>query len=379
MTVGGVMDAVLWPSCVGLGLVFAVAGAAKLRAPRQAADSLVQFGVPPALASGVRVVLPIAELAVAVTLLIPRSAAVGAVAATGLLTVFSVVVAIALARGRRPACNCFGSLGTDQIGTRTLVRNGLLIGLASLIAIAGAGHPERLGWGRFASTFDADGRTALAGGALLVALVVLQAWMLIKLMRRNGELLLRIDELEDVSGHDTVSRSMGLAPGSEAPDFRLGGVHGEMITLESLLAPERPVLLMFTDDGCGPCATLMPDVARWQQERASIVTIALITRGSSAVSRAKAAEHGLVNVLVQADREVADAYRSPGTPSAVLIGADGLIHHDIARGVDAIRTLVDALPDTTTTDYAPHMSGNQMARDTFDEAYNQTMGLGERR
>ena len=39
--------------------------------------------------------------------------------------------------------------------------------------------------------------------------------------------------------------------------------------------------------------------------------------------RAEAAEHALAHVLLDADHQLYSAYQANGTPSAVLIGADG--------------------------------------------------------
>jgi len=43
---------------------------------------------------------------------------------------------------------------------------------------------------------------------------------------------------------------------------------------------------------------------------------------------------------LQRDREVSDAYLSPGTPSCVLIDPDGAIASELAAGADSIRRLV---------------------------------------
>jgi thiol-disulfide isomerase/thioredoxin len=248
---------------------------------------------------------------------------------------------VRLARGEHPQCHCFGRLSTGRIGVGTLVRNGALLVLVALIVAEGWGHPERLGPSRLVSPFTARDWFVPTVGVLLVAVVALQGWLLLKLMSRHGRLLVRIDKLEEALGFDEIPSEIGLSFGTEAPDFRLKGLHGETITLESLLAPGKPLMLMFTDPGCGPCATLMPDVARWQQEQAGAITLAIMTRGDSAINRATATEHGLVNVLIQEGREIADAYRSPGTPSAVLIGSDSTIRGRMVAGADAIRALID--------------------------------------
>jgi hypothetical protein len=46
---------------------------------------------------------------------------------------------------------------------------------------------------------------------------------------------------------------------------------------------------------------------------------------------------------VQRDREVAVAYAYAGTPSAVVVSADGRVASRVATGPDGIRALVTAL------------------------------------
>jgi thiol-disulfide isomerase/thioredoxin len=117
-------------------------------------------------------------------------------------------------------------------------------------------------------------------------------------------------------------------------------VYGETITLDFLRAPGKPVVLLFSDPGCGPCNMLLPEVGRWQRDYAGKLTLALISRGSVEANRTKASEHGITQVLLQKDRETAEAYRDQGTPGAVLVRPDGMIGTPLALGADAIRALV---------------------------------------
>jgi thiol-disulfide isomerase/thioredoxin len=98
------------------------------------------------------------------------------------------------------------------------------------------------------------------------------------------------------------------------------------------------VLLLFVNPHCGPCQALLPEVARWQTDYASALTIAIVSEGSAAANRDKKIP-GLERILLQREREVAGAYHSYGTPGAVLID-DGRIISDVAQGAVDIRALV---------------------------------------
>jgi thiol-disulfide isomerase/thioredoxin len=126
---------------------------------------------------------------------------------------------------------------------------------------------------------------------------------------------------------------------TEAPAFSLTGLDGIPVSLDVLRAFGKPLMLLFTETGCSACEAILPDVARWQAEHADRMIIVPIGRGDLQVNKAKAMRHGLENVLLQENREVAEAYKVQGTPSAVLI-KDGLIASPLAAGPDAIRDLV---------------------------------------
>jgi peroxiredoxin len=112
------------------------------------------------------------------------------------------------------------------------------------------------------------------------------------------------------------------------------------MTLAALRALGKPVVLIFSDPGCGPCTALLPEIGGFQREHATKLVVALISRGTVEANRPKASESGLTHVLLQKDREIAEAYQASGTPSAVLIRRDGTIGSPLAQGADAIRGLI---------------------------------------
>jgi len=101
---------------LALTAAFAVAGVAKLLDRSGTREALREFGVPEGVVLPGGAILPLVELAVA-ALLIPISTAwVGAVAALALLLLFTAVVGLTLARGRRPECHCFAPARRDPRG-----------------------------------------------------------------------------------------------------------------------------------------------------------------------------------------------------------------------------------------------------------------------
>ncbi len=120
-------------SALLLAIVLGWAGVAKLRDLPGTARSFAALGlrVPVVIVVG-------AELATGLVLVLrPRS---GGIAATVLLSAFTVVIVRALAARQTVTCGCFGSASNDPVGPATVVRNVLLLG-AGATALAAA-RPE---------------------------------------------------------------------------------------------------------------------------------------------------------------------------------------------------------------------------------------------
>jgi thiol-disulfide isomerase/thioredoxin len=305
------------------------------------------------VAAALGLVLPLAELAVAATLLPASTAWWGALGALALLLLFVVGISINLARGKKPECHCFGQLHSAPAGWRTLARNAVLAAIAGFVLLAGyeggSAGPSAISWLGALSTAQL---LSLLGGVLVLALLAAQWWFLVHLLRQNGRLLVRLEALEaslatdggvvgpSQNGTPVDQVAEGLPVGSEAPNFSLSGLYGESLTLEALRSSGKPLMLLFTDPGCGPCNALLPEVGRWQEEYAHKLTLSLVSRGEVEENKTKAQEHALKNVVLQKDWEVSESYEVRGTPSAVLISPDGKIASPVAGGAEGIRGLL---------------------------------------
>jgi Methylamine utilisation protein MauE len=124
-----------------LVVVLVAAGVAKLAGPDRflrALTSLPWLSLPAARA--LTRLVPLAELGVAALLVVLPLA--GAVAALGLLVVFTGVLAGELVAGRRFSCGCFGGMESRPAGPITLLRNVLLLAAAgTIVALPGDAEP----------------------------------------------------------------------------------------------------------------------------------------------------------------------------------------------------------------------------------------------
>ena len=339
------MSLVLLLARVLLTGVFVTAGLAKLADLSGSHQALRDFGVPARLARPLGLLLPLAELVVAVALLPTNSAWWAALGALALLLLFVIGISYNLTHGRTPDCHCFGQVYSKPIGWPTLLRNLLLAALAGVVVGFGRTNAG-LGVLEWVAVLTVAQRIELLAGIILAAVLVVEGWFLLHILGQQGRLLLRLEELEARAALQAAPSTAASAPagelplGSQAPALRLPGLSGETITLDVLRARGKPVLLLFSDPGCGPCIALLPEIGRWQRDYSGKVTLALISRGSAEANRSKTTEHGITQVLLQHDREVTTAYQATGTPSAVLIRPDGTIGSSLAQGADAIRALV---------------------------------------
>ena len=180
---------------LALAALFAIAGAAKLADRDDARRTLRGFEVPERLVATLAVLVPVAELATAGALIASRTIVAGALAALVLLAAFSAAIAVAIARGRQVDCGCFGRLYSAMVSRRTLARNGALIAVAAFVLARALSAPptNATDW---LATLSGWPAAALAGCLVLVALTLVHGAVSWQLLRQNGRLWQRLDELE---------------------------------------------------------------------------------------------------------------------------------------------------------------------------------------
>lgn len=317
--------AVLSLRCL-LALVFAVAAAGKLLDLTGSRRALEEFGVPEGVARLGGVALPLAELAVAIALVLRPSARWGAVGACVLLMAFVAGVGRAMAQGRAPDCHCFGQIHSEPAGPSTLIRNAVLAAMAVFVIAAGPG--PSLNGALSGLNASQAGLVGVSAAAVLLALSLLQLWS--DRSRLKRELAVAI-----------AARSpAGLPRGMQAPEFALTPVRGSAGSLGELLEGGRQAVLVFVSTSCGPCQALMPSLARWQETLSESLAVAAIFSGEQAEIERQSDAHGFTLAMAQEDDETFRTYALRGTPSAVLVDSEGVIAGAPAEGAPAIESLV---------------------------------------
>lgn len=342
------MDFILLPARLLLALTFLVAGTTKLIDRTAFQQTLPEFGVPQRWLAPLHILIPVCELIIGLAMLGDNTFRWGGVAALAVLMLFTAAVAINLLRGRRPSCHCFGQLSAGNVNRWTLFRNGLLVLLTIFVLWRG---PRQTGAG-ITDILTAAGALSL-GGLLPImiglALFAVQGWLIFHLLRQNGRLLLRLEALESRIGASDLPlpfppptpNQNGLKVGARAPSFRLPASNQPgPVSLKTLLAHRRLLMLIFIDPGCGSCTQMLPEIVRWQQAHASRLTIAVISRLTKNGNESSVGQKSLHYLLLQQKHEVAEAFHVRATPSAILLRPDGTIVSVLATGPEAIRNLV---------------------------------------
>src|ERR671911_405760 len=392
------MDAALLIARLVLAAVFTIAGVAKLADLKGSRQAIIDFGVPSAIAAPLGLLLPLAELTVAATLLPASTAWWGALGALALLSVFVVGITYNLARGRKPECHCFGQLHSAPAGWKTLARNGVLAAIAGFVLWAGyeGAGPSALSWVGALSTAQL---LSLVGGVLVLFLLAGQWWFLVHLLRQNGRLLVRLEAVEATlaEGGSVVAPSVNGTPvdqaeglpegirgllsyavgeraqlpmqphqpqtegqpcpncgkvhaaaptvpaalplGEPAPEVKLPDLEGNTVELTKNFKGQQS-LLVFWNPGCGFCQQMLSDLREWEQNPPEEAPkLLIVSAGTEEANR----EQGLSSTVVL-DQNFATgrAFGASGTPSAVLVDAQGKVASDIAVGAPAVLELAGA-------------------------------------
>jgi thiol-disulfide isomerase/thioredoxin len=134
---------------------------------------------------------------------------------------------------------------------------------------------------------------------------------------------------------DRVVDAPGLPLGAPAPELELRELDGDRVKLADLQG--RDTLLLFWNPDCGFCRSMHGDVLAWEAT-ANGVTPQLVVVSSGA-EEATRAEGFRSRVLLDAEFAAGAAFGTGGTPTAVLVGADGRVASGVVAGADAVFAL----------------------------------------
>ena len=328
---------------VALATVFAWTALAKVKTWPAAVRAATDLGASARWSREIATSVILLEVGLAIGLLWPAAVVLSAWAATAMLTCFSLALARVLLRGDQVACQCFGPLSRGAVGKSAIVRNAFLTAMAVSIAVAGPTNVVRAD-----STAPSEEAIAAAVAiALFTVAICVNLYSSMRLTRKLDDLQLRLESLEirssPIASSSRSRNSSGLAVGDPVPPFSLQSCDDREVTLRSLLRGRDEVVLIFTRSRCMHCATLLPEIAKWQSEKASMPLVVLVSEGPALGIHQSAVTHRLINVLMDPYGAVARSFHSVGVPSAVTVNRELRVVSPMVTGEDAIRSLVESL------------------------------------
>ncbi len=327
--------------------IFALAGIGKLLDLDGSENAIKDFGVPDILAKPFSVLLPFAEILVAILLLFVQTSWLGAIGGFLLLLTFIGGMLFQMAKGNAPDCHCFGQLHSEPVSTKSLIRNGIFAILAFFLILSGK---DNQGLSVFDLSNNSEGNfMSFILGLATVGLLAAVVFYLKRISEQQTQIMRRMEILEltaldggrEIERENLTHPNKGLPIGAPAPDFVLPDTNGRDVSLENLLMQAKPVLFFFISPTCNPCAALLPEIERWQAELKGKLNFVFVSSGKGKENLEKLAGGEFKQILLQKDREVALLFGAEWTPTAVIVNTDGTIASRTAVGDKAIREMLE--------------------------------------
>lgn len=310
-----------------LAAVLVASAVAKFRTP----DTLAgwqELGVPAAFRrEWLRRIHPWGELllGIAVAILGGWLGLTAALVAVALMVGYTVLVARVVSRAESTSCACFGA--RKSVTRVTVVRNVWLTALAVMTAAV-------VWW------------TPLLGGALAAGIPEL-AWLVaLAIAAVTTALVLWPDEPPP-----PVDQAPAVAARAETPDedglldyirTRTPAVpvtlaDGTVVNLRTLAA-RKPILLLAVSSMCGACESVVARRVEWRELLPEVDVRLLL---AEPVDLSAWTERDEPQSLHDVEDYVAESIGYRGTPTAVLLGADGMLAAGPITGDLGVARLVD--------------------------------------
>lgn len=326
-----------------LSLTLLVSGISKLRTRRETVDAMTSLRIPVrSLHPAAAAILPPAEIILAMVAFVPiRGVQVAAaVLALALMVAYLVIIARALRFPDPVSCSCFGTLSSPTISRATLWRNIILTVLAVLAlvtAISGASAVAItaaplavLGW-VLAIAVTAVLTVLVLGGIAPASAVPAPP------QTTGGTSTAAPQPDDDPSSDDDLEYVRSPIPSGV---LHLDG--GRLVSLRQLTASQA-VLLLWLNEGCGPCVRVLDQLPTWVDRLEGAVAVHPLFYRDPAELSGTTREQARGNAAEDMAGHLAEAFGAHGTPAAVLLGADGLLAGGPVMGGGTVEEFVEEI------------------------------------
>ncbi len=338
------MEILLFTLRVALATVFSIAAFGKLIDREGSEKALIDFGVAKSLIPISIYLLPIAEILIAISLLFVEVSWFGAIGAMGLFAVFTGGMIYQFAKGNALDCHCFGQIHSEVVGTNSILRNVVLLGVAIVLIAAGRGNQG------LSLTSTNQEVMQIVIGIAVIALLAAVVYFLKTISEQQTQIMRRIELMEmvardgsQVERDDVTHPHEGLPIGGHFPDFELYDLNASLVSLTTIKEQRIPTLFFFVSSTCNPCKALLPEIDQWRKDLLGKVNFVFISNGKAQDNIDKFGNDPLRPILLQNRREIADAVKAQWTPTVILMDANGRVASHATAGDNAIRALIEQL------------------------------------
>ncbi|MGP5078454.1 MauE/DoxX family redox-associated membrane protein [Brachybacterium alimentarium] len=349
------MTTLLITAPILLSLTLLFSGLAKLGARQGTEDAMTSLRIPlrsfhPSVAS----VLPVVEIVLALAVWIPfvPLQVMASVVIALLMLTYLLIIARALSWEETVECSCFGTLASPTVSRTTLIRN-IVLSVLGVLGVIAAGS------GLMTHTLVRQPLALLGLGTVLILAVLVTALAIGGTTPEADETAPAAEGAHDAqAAGGAATRAQftdsddvdGLPEEDELLDYERDRIpagvlqrsDGSLMTLRQL-ASHRAALLVFVSEGCGPCERVLDQMPRWIEDLSPFLQVkAVLSRPVDQLrerTTGRVGEHALHDVQFSAR----EALGGRGAPSAVLLGADGLLAGGPVSGGSTVIEFVDEI------------------------------------
>lgn len=310
VTYSGAMDILGAIVSWAVAAVLICSGALKLGRHREFFKSMQTLGLPVWLLRDYTFAkaFPFVEMGLGgLILLLPKPWQLVPLAGAAILFVaFLVVIARAVRSAVPASCNCFGGLGADEVGSRTVVRNVVFVAL-SVLAVALHAAPASV-------AADRLGSWAYVLPAVLAAAVA-------------GGLVLYRNTAETRAERDLIN------------NLTVQSRDGEQLPIRDLQDP--PSYVVFFSAGCGACSQAVEEFRWWPHAMADGYDLVPVLAGSpEQFAMFPEFEPLLDHAWYDPEMKFYKAIGGAGTPAGTLIDAAHPLGNGAVAGIGPLRQLI---------------------------------------
>lgn len=176
-------------------------------------------------------------------------------------------------------------------------------------------------------------------GTVIIVVLIANGGILMQMVQHQKRLLERLEELESPQDNTGAAHlPEGLEIGEPAPNFTLPDLTGRMVEMADFRGGRT--LVLFWNPACSFCGQMVDDLKAWDANPPPEAPNLLVVSTGTVEANLSMGLHSMV--VLDEDFRTVNAFKAMGTPTSVLIDADGKIASKLAIGPMEVLKLADS-------------------------------------